>query len=324
MKTLNKKKIDDSYKRIKSIILKTPLVTNETVNRIANANVFFKLENLQYTGSFKLRGALSVLSDLVNEGGKVNKIVAASAGNYGLAIAEACKRNNIPCVIYVPENANKSKVERIKLTGSEVVKIGSDFDDAKLHGKKYAEDAGDIFLEDGDLDGMHVGAGTIGTEIINSGIDFDYIFVPIGNGSLISGIGKAFKDSKSKAQIIGLIPSASPCMYLALNGENYENQTADTIADGLSVRIPVMASVNRVKSIVDDVLMVDEKLLMKAMKSFIDYENLLVEPSSAITLAGLSEYREKFPENSKICFIITGGLVDPAMVDSVINSEGVI
>ena len=113
-------------------------------------------------------------------------------------------------------------------------------------------------------------------------------------------------------------------MYLALNGENYENQTADTIADGLSVRIPVMASVNRVKSIVDDVLMVDEKLLMKAMKSFIDYENLLVEPSSAITLAGLSEYREKFPENSKICFIITGGLVDPAMVDSIINSEGVI
>ena len=250
--------------------------------------------------------------------------MAASAGYYGLAIAEACKRNNIPCVIYVPENANKSKVERIKLTGSEVVKIGSDFDDAKLHGKKYAEDTGDIFLEDGDLDGMHVGSGTIVTEIINSGIDFDYIFVPIGNGSLISGIGKAFKDAKSKAQIIGLIPSASPCMYLALNGENYENQTANTIADGLSVRIPVMASVNRVKAIVDDVLMVDEKLLKKAMKSFIDYENLLVEPSSAITLAGLSEYREKFPENSKICFIITGGLVDPAMVDSVINSEGVI
>jgi len=302
----------------------TPLLKANIISDHCKSEIWLKREDCTPVKSFKLRGALSVLSDLVNQGGKINKIVAASAGNYGLAIAEACKRNNIPCVIYVPENANKSKVERIKLTGSEVVKIGSDFDDAKLHGKKYAEDTGDIFLEDGDLDGMHVGAGTIGTEIINSGIDFDYIFVPIGNGSLISGIGKAFKDSKSKAQIIGLIPSASPCMYLALNGENYENQTADTIADGLSVRIPVMASVNRVKAIVDDVLMVDEKLLMKAMKSFIDYENLLVEPSSAITLAGLSEYKGKFPENSKICFIITGGLVDPSMVDSVMNSEGVI
>ena len=302
----------------------TPLLKANIISDYFNSEIWLKREDCSPVKSFKLRGALSVLSDLVKQGNKINKVVAASAGNYGLAIAEACKRNNISCVIYVPENANKSKVQRIKLTGSEVVKIGNDFDDAKLHGKKYAEDAGDIFLEDGDLDGMHVGAGTIGTEIINSGIDFDYIFVPIGNGSLIAGIGKTFKDSKSKAQIIGLIPSESLSMYLALKGENYENQTADTIADGLSVRIPVIASVNRVRKIVDDILLVDEKLLLKSMKSFIDYENLLVEPSSAITLAGLSEYREKFPENSKICFIITGGLVDPSMINSIIESEGVI
>jgi len=302
----------------------TPLLKANIISDYFNSEIWLKREDCSPVKSFKLRGALSVLSDLVKQGNKINKIVAASAGNYGLAIAEACKRNNISCVIYVPENANKSKVQRIKLTGSEVVKIGNDFDDAKLHGKKYAEDAGDIFLEDGDLDGMHVGAGTIGTEIINSGIDFDYIFVPIGNGSLIAGIGKTFKDSKSKAQIIGLIPSESLSMYLALKGENYENQTADTIADGLSVRIPVIASVNRVRKIVDDILLVDEKLLLKSMKSFIDYENLLVEPSSAITLAGLSEYRGKFPENSKICFIITGGLVDPAMIDPIMNSQGVI
>ena len=302
----------------------TPLLKANIISDYFNSEIWLKREDCSPVKSFKLRGTLSVLSDLVKQGNKINKIVAASAGNYGLAIAEACKRNNISCVIYVPENANKSKVQRIKLTGSEVVKIGNDFDDAKLHGKKYAEDAGDIFLEDGDLDGMHVGAGTIGTEIINSGIDFDYIFVPIGNGSLIAGIGKAFKDSKSKAQIIGLIPSESLSMYLALKGENYENQTADTIADGLSVRIPVIASVNRVRKIVDDILLVEEKLLLKSMKSFIDYENLLVEPSSAITLAGLSEYREKFPENSKICFIITGGLVDPAMIGPIMNSQGVI
>ena len=302
----------------------TPLLKANIISDYFNSEIWLKREDCSPVKSFKLSGALSVLSDLVKQGNKINKIVAASAGNYGLAIAEACKRNNISCVIYVPENANKSKVQRIKLTGSEVVKIGNDFDDAKLHGKKYAEDAGDIFLEDGDLDGMHVGAGTIGTEIINSGIDFDYIFVPIGNGSLISGIGKAFKDLKSKAQIIGLIPSESLSMYLALKGENYENQTADTNSDGLSVRIPVIASVNRVRKIVDDILLVEEKLLLKSMKSFIDYENLLVEPSSAITLAGLSEYREKFPENSKICFIITGGLVDPAMIDPIMNSQGVI
>ena len=113
-------------------------------------------------------------------------------------------------------------------------------------------------------------------------------------------------------------------MFLALNNKNFENQTADTIADGLSVRIPVIDSVNRVKEIVDDVLLVEEDLLMKSMKSFIDYENLLVEPSSAITLAGLVQYRDKFPNQSKICFIITGGLVDPRMVDNIISEKGLI
>ena len=113
-------------------------------------------------------------------------------------------------------------------------------------------------------------------------------------------------------------------MFLALNDENFENQTADTIADGLSVRNPVIDSVNLAKEIVDDVLLVEEDLLMKSMKSFIDYENLLVEPSAAITLAGFVQYRDKFPDQSKICFIITGGLVDPRMIDNIISEKGLI
>ena len=300
----------------------TPLLKANVLSDLLNSDIWLKREDCTPVKSFKLRGALSVLGDLADSDKSVKKIVAASAGNYGLAIAEACKRNNVESIIFVPEDANISKIERIKLTGSEVIKTGRDFDDAKLNAKKYAEDTGLLFLEDGKLPGMHMGAETIGNEIIES--NFDYVFVPIGNGSLISGIGNAVKDRTNNTKIIGLIPSESPSMFLALNNKNFENQTADTIADGLSVRNPVIDSVNLVKKIVDDVLLVEEDLLMKSMKSFIDYENLLVEPSAAITLAGFVQYRDKFPDQSKICFIITGGLVDPRMVDNIISEKGLI
>jgi len=300
----------------------TPLLKANVLSDLLNSDIWLKREDCTPVKSFKLRGALSVLGDLADSDKSVKKIVAASAGNYGLAIAEACKRNNVESIIFVPEDANISKIERIKLTGSEVIKTGRDFDDAKLNAKKYAEDTGLLFLEDGKLPGMHMGAETIGNEIIES--NFDYVFVPIGNGSLISGIGNAVKDRTNNTKIIGLIPSESPSMFLALNNKNFENQTADTIADGLSVRNPVIDSVNLVKEIVDDVLLVEEDLLMKSMKSFIDYENLLVEPSAAITLAGFVQYRDKFPDQSKICFIITGGLVDPRMVDNIISEKGLI
>ena len=300
----------------------TPLLKANVLSDLLNSDIWLKREDCTPVKSFKLRGALSVLGDLADSDKSVKKIVAASAGNYGLAIAEACKRNNVESIIFVPEDANISKIERIKLTGSEVIKTGRDFDDAKLNAKKYAEDTGLLFLEDGKLPGMHMGAETIGNEIIES--NFDYVFVPIGNGSLISGIGNAVKDRTNNTKIVGLIPSESPSMFLALNNKNFENQTADTIADGLSVRNPVIDSVNLVKEIVDDVLLVEEDLLMKSMKSFVDYENLLVEPSAAITLAGFVQYRHKFPDQSKICFIITGGLVDPRMVDNIISEKGLI
>ena len=299
-----------------------PLLKANVLSDLLNSDIWLKREDCTPVKSFKLRGALSVLGDLADSDKSVKKIVAASAGNYGLAIAEACKRNNVESIIFVPEDANISKIERIKLTGSEVIKTGRDFDDAKLNAKKYAEDTGLLFLEDGKLPGMHMGAETIGNEIIES--NFDYVFVPIGNGSLISGIGNAVKDRTNNTKIVGLIPSESPSMFLALNNKNFENQTADTIADGLSVRNPVIDSVNLVKEIVDDVLLVEEDLLMKSMKSFVDYENLLVEPSAAITLAGFVQYRHKFPDQSKICFIITGGLVDPRMVDNIISEKGLI
>jgi len=300
----------------------TPLLKANVLSDLLNSDIWLKREDCTPVKSFKLRGALSVLGDLTDSDKSVKKIVAASAGNYGLAIAEACKRNNIESIIFVPEDANISKIDRIKLTGSEVIKSGRDFDDAKSNAKKYAEDTGLLFLEDGKLPAMHMGAETIGNEIIES--NFDYVFVPIGNGSLISGIGNAVKDKTNNTKIIGLVPSESPSMFLALNDENFENQTADTIADGLSVRNPVIDSVNLAKKIVDDVLLVEEDLLMKSMKSFIDYENLLVEPSAAITLAGFVQYRDKFPSQSKICFIITGGLVDPRMVDNILSEKGLI
>ncbi|MFL2762888.1 MAG: threonine/serine dehydratase [Dehalococcoidia bacterium] len=300
----------------------TPLLKANVLSDLLNSDIWLKREDCTPVKSFKLRGALSVLGDLTDSDKSVKKIVAASAGNYGLAIAEACKRNNIESIIFVPEDANISKIDRIKLTGSEVIKSGRDFDDAKSNAKKYAEDTGLLFLEDGKLPAMHMGAETIGNEIIES--NFDYVFVPIGNGSLISGIGNAVKDKTNNTKIIGLVPSESPSMFLALNDENFENQTADTIADGLSVRNPVIDSVNLAKEIVDDVLLVEEDLLMKSMKSFIDYENLLVEPSAAITLAGFVQYRDKFPDQSKICFIITGGLVDPRMIDNIISEKGLI
>ena len=170
-------------------------------------------------------------------------VYVASAGNYGLAIVYACARYGIPVTVVAPEGATPSKLDRIRLLGGTVEIHGDDFDVAKSRAKEKAREAGGVFWEDGVIEEMATGAGTIATELLRDTEPWDIVVVPLGNGSLIKGIAQEMKRRSPDTEVIGVVPEGAPSMAQALRGQAWdESAPVDTLADGLAVRVPIPRS----------------------------------------------------------------------------------
>ena len=204
--------------------LPTPMLPASTLGAKLGLDLWLKREDCSPIGSFKLRGMLVTVARRAPEVGPAG-VYAASAGNYGLAVAEACRRSGIRATIMLPEEATPSKVERIRQCGAEVVQYGRDFDAAKDHARATAEAQGAAFWEDGVVEEMSFGSSTIAAEIIESGPPFDYVLVPLGNGSLLRGIASLFKELSPETKVVGLVPDSSPAMGQAMIGEAWDSHT---------------------------------------------------------------------------------------------------
>ncbi len=204
--------------------LPTPMLPASTLGGRLGLDLWLKREDCSPIGSFKLRGMLVTVARRAAGVGPAG-VYAASAGNYGLAVAEACRRSGIRATIMLPEVATPSKVERIKLCGAEVVQYGRDFDAAKDYARSTAEQEGADFWEDGVVEEMSFGSSTIAAEIIESGPPFDYVLVPLGNGSLLRGIASLFKELSPQTAVVGLVSTASPAMGQAMLGEAWDAHT---------------------------------------------------------------------------------------------------
>lgn len=299
--------------------LPTPLLRADTLTSLLGAELWLKREDCTPIGSFKLRGALVTMAQRAAELGR-GGVYVASAGNYGFAIATAGQRYDVPVTVVVPEDATPSKLERIRLCGATVVQHGSDFDAAKDLARRTAAAEGVAFWEDGVVEEMAYGASTIASELLDHTDLWDVVVVPVGNGSLIRGIGEVFKVRSPGTTVVGLVPTGAPAMAKGILGQTWdESASVDTIADGLAVRVPIRNIVEHLRPLVDAVWLVEEADLLPAVKSLIELEQVMVEPSAAITVAGLAAHRVEV-EGRRVAAILTGAHLRPSLLPEVMQS----
>lgn len=300
----------------------TPLLPATIIGDHLGVDLWLKREDCTPIGSFKLRGALVAMSQMVGNLPAAG-VWVASAGNYGLGIAVAGQRYNVRVTVVVPERATPSKVDRIRIAGATVICHGRDFDTAKAFARESAEREGAVFWEDGVIQETSLGAATIGIELLQDPVCWDVVVVPLGNGSLIKGIATVFKNRSPQTQVVGVAPADAPSMAQALRGECWdETVSIDTYADGLAVRVPIRSMVEDLKKLVDDIWLVEEEKLLPSVRSLIEMEQVLTEPSAAIVIAGIVD-RQDHIRGKRVSAILTGAHLDASLLPKVIGVEGV-
>ena len=301
----------------------TPLLQAHAIGRRLDADVWLKREDCTPIGSFKLRGAITTAGALASDVPE-SGVYVASAGNYGLAIVYACARYRIPVTVVAPEGATTSKLERIRLLGGTVEIHGDDFDVAKGYAKEKASEVGGVFWEDGVIEEMATGAGTIATELLQDPECWDMVVVPLGNGSLIKGIAQEMKRRSPSTKTIGIVPEGAPSMAQALRGQTWdESAPVDTLADGLAVRVPIPKIVEELVGLVDDVWTVSESDILPAVKSLMELEQVLAEPSAATPIAAMVAHRDEI-RGKRVAAIVTGAHLSMSLLPEIATTKGLL
>ncbi|HKC20051.1 MAG TPA: pyridoxal-phosphate dependent enzyme [Candidatus Dormibacteraeota bacterium] len=258
-------------------------------------DVVLKVETVNPIRSFKGRGADYLLHRL---GEASRDLVCASAGNFGQGMAYACRRRGIALTVFASDAANPLKIERMRGLGATVVLVPGDFDAAK----DAARNHGGYFIEDGLLGPIAEGAGTVAIELAD-GFELDAVFVPLGNGSLVNGVGTWLKRHSPKTRVVAVCAWGAPSMALSWRAHEAVTAPSNTIADGIAVRVPVPEAVSIMEKTVDDVLMVSDGEMRDAMRTLFYDAGLLVEPAGAAGIAAI----KKASTGGRVAAILTGG-----------------
>ncbi|MCA1613543.1 MAG: pyridoxal-phosphate dependent enzyme [Acidobacteria bacterium] len=295
--------IERATELIDPVFLNSPQYRAEALEPILGCRLVVKVETANPIRSFKGRGASYFVSQ-VPDG---TKLVCASAGNFGQAMAYACRARGLPLVVYASVNANPLKVERMRALGAEVRLHGEDFDAAKLEAKRSAERTGMRMVEDSLDPETGEGAGTIGLELLRWQEEFDAVLVPLGNGAMLTGVGRWVKARAPRTRVVGAAARGAPAMYESWRaGRVVEYGEIDTIADGIGVRLPIPEVVRDMGGVVDDVMLVGDDSMVRAMRLLHEHLGLVVEPSGAAGVAVLLEEGERF-RGQLVATIICGG-----------------
>lgn len=300
--------IEAAYERLKGKAIPTPVFNSRTLNGLADASVSLKCENFQRTGSFKFRGAFNTVS-LLSPQEREKGVIAHSSGNHAQALALVSKLFEIPCTVVMPSNSAKVKVEAVRGYGAEIIMCGPTPKDRAETTQSIINEKGYTLIHPYDNDNTIAGAGTCAYELIEQVKELDHIFCPIGGGGLISGTSIAVKGLLSKAKVIGVEPELANDAYLSFtSGELVPNKRFDTIADGLRTSL-CERTFSIIKKNVDKIVLVSEKEILEAMRFLWERMKLVVEPSAAVSLAGLLK-GEVEVRNCGVGVILSGGNVD--------------
>ena len=302
--------------KLSKVLLKTSLIHSPIFSKEAGNEVYIKPENLQKTGSFKIRGAYNKITNLSDEE-KKKGVIASSAGNHAQGVAYGAKESGIKAVIVMPKSTPLIKVESTKQYGAEVILHGDVYDDAFKKAKELEEKKGYVFVHPFDDKDVIYGQGTIALEILEELPETDIILVPIGGGGLISGIACAAKILKPEIKIIGVEPDGAASAYEAIKEDKVvELKEANTIADGTAVKKIGNITFEYIKKYVDEIITVSDYELMEAFLLLVEKHKIIAENSGILSLAALKKLKEK---NKKVVSVVSGGNIDVLMISSMIN-----
>ncbi len=303
--------------RLAGQVLDTPCVESRTLGQILGAQVFLKFENLQFTASFKERGALNKLLSLTDAGTPLKGVIAASAGNHAQGVAHHAQRLGLRAVIVMPLATPMVKVERTRGFGAEVVLHGDGFDEARDHALRLAAEQDLAFVHPFDDPAVIAGQGTIALEMLRAQPDLDTLVVAVGGGGLLGGIATAVRALKPGMQIIGVQTSRFPAMVNAIKGTAHA-QGSSTIAEGIAVGQPGQITRELIRGLVDDLVLVDEGDIEQAIVMLLEIEKTLVEGAGAAGLAALLKEPARYA-GRKVGLVLCGGNIDPLLLASILE-----
>jgi len=311
--------IDDvraAAERLRGEIVDSPCLPSRTLSQICGCAVFLKFENLQFTASFKERGALNKMAQLT-AAERARGVLAVSAGNHAQAVAYHAERMGIAAVIVMPRFASSVKVENTRGFGAEVVLDGDTFEDARVRGLQLAAERGTTLVHPFDDPAVIAGQGTVALEMLAQQPEIDTLVVAIGGGGLIAGMAIAAKAIRPDLTIIGVQTERFPAAWNAMHDGHLECRQA-TIADGIGVKSPGALTLPVIKRLVDDVVLVSEDDIEQAILMLLEIEKTVVEGAGAVGLAALVKERARFA-GKKVGLVLCGGNIEPLVLAEIIE-----
>ena len=301
-------RIARAAREIDPVFLHSPQFRAESLGEGLDVDLVVKVETVNPIRSFKGRGADCFVRELTDT---AQPLVCASAGNFGQGLAYAARRRGITLDVFASVRANPLKIARMRALGATVTQAGDDFDAAKDAARAYASAAGALYVEDGSAPAISEGAGSIGLELLEWKNGFDILVVPLGNGALLGGVATWVRAHAREVRIVAVCAEGAPAMERSWReGRVIETERADTISDGIAVRIPIAEALHDLAGVLDDVLLVDDLTTIDAMRRIFSHLGLVVEPAGAVGLAALITHREQFV-GRRVATILCGGNLTP-------------
>jgi threonine dehydratase len=298
-------------------IKKTPLIHSPTFSDLTGSEIYLKAEFRQKTGSFKIRGAYYKIK-LLSDEEKKHGVVAASAGNHAQGVAYAASLEKIPCTIVMPKNASPAKVAATRGYNANVILKGVNYDESSLKAKEIAKETGATMIHAFDDPQIIAAQGVIGLEILEDLPDVDEIYLPIGGGGLAAGTLIAIKEKNPNIKVVGVQSRSFPSMYESIKqGSLTSSGGARTIADGIAVKIPGQLTFTIINELIDEVVLVDDAEITKAMFLLMERMKFVVEPAGAVSLAYLIS--KKPAPGKKVVAVLAGGNVDMYLLGQIVD-----
>ena len=301
--------------RIEGAVVKTPLMHSITLSEITDADIWLKFENLQFTAAYKERGALNALLHLTQEQME-RGVIAASAGNHSQGLSYHGTRLGVPVTIVMPKTTPTVKVMQTESVGGQVVLHGETFDDASAHARELEQERGLTFVHPFDDPLIAAGQGTVALEMLDVKDDFDCLVTPIGGGGLISGMATVAKTINPKIEMVGVQAALFPSMFDRIKGESHDCG-GDTLAEGIAVKNPGDFTAQVIAERVDDILLVNEPVLEKAVALLLQIEKTVVEGAGAAGLAAVLDNPDRFKGKS-VGLVLCGGNIDTRLLANVL------
>ena len=303
---------------LRSNIVRTPTIQSQYLSNEVNANVFLKLENLQYTSSFKVRGAYVSIKRLKEEQ-KQKGVIAMSAGNHAQAVAWWAQKEGVKATIVMPEQAPLSKVMKTKSLGAEVILKGRTLNESQTYVSELIDYKKLTLIHPYDDPNVVIGQGTLGLELMEDTKNLDLLVIPIGGGGLISGVSIVAKSLNPNIKIFGVQTEKFPSMYNVLHKKQLAI-SGDTLADGIAVKRPGNITSEIIKNHVDDILLINEFELEMAISSLFENERIVAEGAGAAGVAAIMKNKDKF-SGKKVGTVICGGNIDARLFASILNRK---